>query len=62
MGNSRGNTFSKDHVRYTFEDKEYWDFSWKELGEYDLPAMIDLTLAKTGVKNLTYMAHSLGTT
>lgn len=32
------------------------------MGNYDLPAMIDHVLEKTGAKKVTYVAHSQGTT
>lgn len=41
LGNSRGNQFSMAHVEYTIEDDEFWEFSWDEMGLYDLPAMLN---------------------
>lgn len=38
------------------------DFSWHEIGVYDLPATIDFVLEKTGFKKLLYVGHSQGTT
>lgn len=32
------------------------------MGVYDIPAMVDYILAKTGKPNLMYAAHSQGTT
>lgn len=32
------------------------------MGKYDIPAQIDYTLNKTGQANLSYIAHSQGTT
>ena len=29
MGNNRGNRFSEGHVKWTVEDKEYWDFDFE---------------------------------
>lgn len=37
-------------------------FSWHEMGIYDLPAMIDYILYKTGQKQLFYIGFSQGTT
>ncbi|XP_025837274.1 lipase 3-like [Agrilus planipennis] len=59
MGNVRGNTYSRNH---TCLDPKFWDFSWHEIGFYDLPAMIDYTLETTNNEKLFYVGHSQGTT
>jgi lysosomal acid lipase/cholesteryl ester hydrolase len=41
LGNIRGNTYSRRHVQYNNDDEKYWDFSWDEMGYYDIPAQID---------------------
>lgn len=62
LGNSRGNRYSNTHARLNNETREYWDFSWHEIGTRDLPAMIDFALARTGQSKLHYIGHSMGTT
>lgn len=62
MGNARGTKFSRKHLTITANDDEFWEFSWNEIGCYDLPAFIDFILAKTGQKSLHYVGHSQGTT
>lgn len=63
MGNVRGSRYSRGHVKLNANtDKAYWSFSWHEIGLYDLPAMIDAVLAKTGYPKLSYFGHSQGTT
>ncbi|KAJ1529189.1 hypothetical protein ONE63_005995 [Megalurothrips usitatus] len=62
MGNFRGNTYSRAHVTLSPSDKKFWDFSWHEMGVYDIPAMIDSVLATTQEKDLVYVGHSQGTT
>ena len=44
LGNSRGNTYSRAHTWYDpdKDEKKFWDYTWYEMGEYDLPAVIDL--------------------
>lgn len=34
--------------------------SWDEMGQYDVPAMIDYVLNKTGHADLFYVGHSMG--
>ena len=41
LGNARGNTYSRHHVRFSSSDKKYWDFSFHEMAVYDIPAEID---------------------
>ncbi|XP_069688423.1 lipase 3-like [Periplaneta americana] len=62
MGNARGNTYSKDHITYSTTSQVYWDFSWHEMGIFDLPAEFDYVLEQTGQEDLYYVGHSMGTT
>ena len=62
LGNNRGNNFAIYNTELSHKDKEFWDFSWEEMGTHDTPAFIDFILGKTGLKNLTYIGHSEGTT
>ncbi|XP_066594913.1 lipase 3-like [Prorops nasuta] len=62
LANCRGNTFSKYHLTKSPDVKEFWDFSYHELGVYDIPAEIDQVLNVTGQEKLFYVGHSMGTT
>nr|AWU67118.1 putative triacylglycerol lipase [Crangon crangon] len=62
MGNIRGNIYSRKHKNLTYEDPQFWKFSYDEMAKYDLPAMLDYVLDKTGVEKLHYVGHSMGTT
>lgn len=63
LGNSRGNTYSRNHTTLNPDnDTIFWQFSFHEMGFYDLPKTIDYILEKTGQKSLYYAAHSQGTT
>lgn len=62
MGNARGNTYSRAHVSLSTKDSAFWNFSWHEIGHYDLPAAIDHVLQVTGQASLFYIGHSMGTT
>ncbi|XP_014208794.1 lipase 3-like [Copidosoma floridanum] len=61
LGNTRGNTYSKSHKTIPPNDVRYWDFSWHEMGIYDLPALISYVVKQKG-GNITYIGHSMGTT
>ncbi|XP_020279750.1 lipase 3-like isoform X2 [Pseudomyrmex gracilis] len=62
LGNARGTTYSRKHTDLSVLDKEYWDFSWHEIGTRDLPATIDYILKTTRREKLFYLGHSEGTT
>ena len=64
LGNSRGNTYSRSHVSLDpdHNEKKFWDFSWYEMGAYDLPAVIDEIQTQTGGQKVAYIGHSQGTT
>ncbi len=36
LGNNRGTKHSRDHTTFTRKDKEYWEFTFEEMGIYDL--------------------------
>lgn len=61
LGNSRGNKYGLQHTTLTTKDKAFWQFSWMQFSEYDIPADIDYILDVTGFPKLTYMGHSQGT-
>lgn len=65
MGNARGTEPSREHTRLKpngVKQKEYWSFSWNEIGIFDLPAFIDYILNETKFKKLNYIGFSQGTT
>lgn len=62
MGNARGNSYSKGHVKYSpngyrEEQRKYWNFSWHEIGKYDLPVTIDHILNVTNYSKLHYIGE-----
>lgn len=62
IGNARGNVFSRNHTTLDPEKREFWQFSWHEVGVYDLAAMVDYILKKTKLDKLIYVGHSQGAT
>jgi pimeloyl-ACP methyl ester carboxylesterase len=63
LGNTRGNKYSRNHnLLHADYEEEFWDFSFHEMGLYDLPASFDYIKNKTGVEKINYVGHSQGTT
>ncbi|KAH8244282.1 hypothetical protein KR026_005432, partial [Drosophila bipectinata] len=61
--NTRGNRYSRKHKRFHRYQPQFWDFSFHELGIYDLPAAIDYILDRSkGYQQVHYVGHSQGTT
>lgn len=62
LGNARGNTYSRRHVSLDPSQEDYWNFSFDEMGNYDIPAVINFVLTKTGSEKMSYVGHSMGCT
>ncbi|VVC92798.1 unnamed protein product [Leptidea sinapis] len=61
VGNQRGNYYARRHVILDPDkDPTFWNFSFDEMGYYDVPAMIDYVLDHTGYKKLNYIGYSQG--
>ncbi|NXK58579.1 LICH hydrolase, partial [Sylvietta virens] len=60
LGNSRGNTWSLKHKTLKPCQKEFWQYSFDEMGKYDIPAELNFIMNKTGQKDVFYIAHSEG--
>ena len=60
--NNRGTKYSNEHKDFTAYDSQYWEFSYDEMGEYDLPANIDYVKNITGSKQVIFIGHSQGAT
>ncbi|XP_018376591.1 PREDICTED: lipase 3-like isoform X2 [Trachymyrmex cornetzi] len=62
LGNFRGTSYCRSHTKISPRNKEFWQFSYHEMGTRDLPAMIDYVLSYTKQQTLHYIGHSMGTT
>jgi lysosomal acid lipase/cholesteryl ester hydrolase len=64
MGNQRGNTWSRKHITLDpdLDAEKFFNFSFHEIGVYDLPAKIDYILETTEQEKVFYVGHSQGTT
>lgn len=62
LGNNRGTVYSQKHKEFDINSTHFWNFSFHEIGIYDLPAFIDYILKVTNKSSLFYVGHSQGTT
>ncbi|XP_048843453.1 gastric triacylglycerol lipase [Brienomyrus brachyistius] len=62
IGNSRGNTWSRSHIRLSPDLDEYWKFSFDEMAKKDLPAVVNFIIKTTGQEQIFCVSHSQGTT
>ena len=62
LTNSRGNKYCKKHEIFDEKSFEFWQYSFNELGMYDIPAVIKYIkiINKSGEK-IIYFGHSQGT-
>ena len=65
LGNNRGNMNSEDRKLWTTtitaDPQSYFNYSFQDLGQHDLPTQINFVWSFTGVEKLTYLGHSQGT-
>ena len=58
----RGTQFSRSHLDYDSSlNSDYWNFSFDQIAEYDIPANINYVKNRDGVDKVYYMGHSQGT-
>ncbi|KAL3277497.1 hypothetical protein HHI36_012843 [Cryptolaemus montrouzieri] len=62
MTNSRGTRFSTKHVNLTINDYAFWDFSFHEIGLYDLRASLKYIYRKSNQRKIIVIGHSMGST
>ena len=67
MTNSRGNIHSYEHMKPSVYNvhkvnSPFYNFTWDDMGNYDVPSNIDYILKHTNYKKVFYIGHSQGTT
>jgi len=62
LPNNRGNKYSTQHKTMSKYQKAFWDFSFQEMGEKDIPSCVKYILEVTGQEKVTMAGHSQGNT
>jgi pimeloyl-ACP methyl ester carboxylesterase len=60
LGNVRGNKYSEEHTVLDPKKAPFWQFTFQNMSEYDLPAAFEYIHRQTD-QNITYIGHSQGT-
>ncbi|KAK7339353.1 hypothetical protein VNO77_20014 [Canavalia gladiata] len=60
LASTRGTKYSRGHKSLNPNDMDYWNWSWEELANYDLPTFVQYVYNNTG-QRIHYTGHSLGT-
>ena len=55
LTNSRGNKFSQNHTKFKTKSKEFWNFTWGDMGRFDVPACVKYVVAATGHEKVSYV-------
>lgn len=63
LSNSRGNKYSRNHISLNPDSSfEFWQFSFEEMGYYDIPSVIEYIIKINKMFNkINYIGHSQGT-
>jgi len=59
LGNTRG-VFQAGHKVYSRNDPRFWNWTTRELAQYDFPAMVDYVCDVTGSPKIAFIGHSQG--
>ncbi|KAG6457964.1 lipase 3-like [Manduca sexta] len=63
LANARGNKYSRAHINRTVDEVGFWNFSWHEIGLYDLSAVIDYVVGVSSKNTeIHFIGHALGAT
>ena len=61
LGNMRGNQYGRRHESLNPDEDAFWNFSFDEMSDFDLTAMVEYALKVTNQAQLIYIGHSQGT-
>jgi len=58
FANNRGTRYSTKHDTYDYKSKEYWDFTWYDVGNGDNITEIDYLYDLSGEQKVNYLGFS----
>ena len=58
MASNRGTKYCQEHNEYSVDQKEFWDFSWAEMGLYDDVDNIKKIKELSGKEKVSYVGVS----
>ena len=59
-GNNRGTRFSRKHVELSITDDKFWDFTWDEPINHEIPMFLEKIYVETGGKKIGVIGYSKG--
>ena len=62
FGNNRGTRFCRDHATLSSESPDFWEYSFDQLAEFDLPATLGFVSKQSGGRKVVYFGYSQGCT
>jgi len=62
LGNVRGNRYSRSHRSLSPDSVQFWDWSFDEIAQFDIPAMVSYISANSSAPRISYIGHSQGAT
>ncbi|XP_068623064.1 gastric triacylglycerol lipase-like [Battus philenor] len=63
LANVRGNTYSRAHISINPDTFAFWNFTFHDVSQHDIPAIIDYIMENKGWDiKINYIGHSMGTT
>ncbi|CAD5212984.1 unnamed protein product [Bursaphelenchus okinawaensis] len=60
LANVRGNKYGRKHVKMNILDRNFWDFCYDQMAEYDIPAIVEYVKLVSKKKQVQFLGYSQG--
>jgi pimeloyl-ACP methyl ester carboxylesterase len=60
LGNFRGGRYSSNHTTLSTSSRQFWTYTFDEMAQYDMPAMVDYIIGKTGHEKIFMVGMTFG--